>query len=112
MSFIIDELFAGASSTTTAESTIITPSTGSKFRLKAITMCAVTTASTVTFKDGTAGTTVLTIRCPADTPVTLSGGLGGLLGENGIHSATKDNLLTATNGTSTTVVMSVRYVND
>lgn len=79
----------------TAEATIWTPTTGKKFRLMWLVLTA--SAQTVlTFKDNTAGTTILTVELAANTPHVLNLA-------NGILSAAANNVLTVTRGTSATL---------
>lgn len=80
----------------TAETTIWTPTSGKKFRLLrgVITTSA---QSILTFKDNTAGTTILTLELAANTPFTFN------LGTLGILSAAANNLLTVTRATSATL---------
>jgi hypothetical protein len=80
----------------TAEATIWTPTTGKKFRLMGFLLtCGA--ASTLTFKDNTAGTTIFVARGTTDTPI-MAAGMG-----NGILSAAANNVLTVTRGTSCTL---------
>jgi len=80
----------------TAETTIWTPGAGKKFRLMGfILTCGA--ASTLTFKDNTAGTTIFAARGGTDVPVSVPN-LG-----NGILSAAANNVFTVTRGTSCTL---------
>jgi hypothetical protein len=80
----------------TTETTIWTPAGGKKFRLMGFLLtCGA--ASTLTFKDNTAGTTIFAARGTTDQPISPSG-MG-----NGILSATANNVLTVTRGTSATL---------
>jgi hypothetical protein len=80
----------------TAETTIWTPTAGKKFRLMGfILTCGA--ASTLTFKDNTAGTTIFAARGTTDQPISVPN-LG-----NGILSAAANNVLTVTRGTSCTL---------
>lgn len=80
----------------TAETTIWTPTSGKKFRLMGFLLtCGA--ASTLTFKDNTAGTTIFVARGTTDQPIKTPP-LG-----NGILSAAANNLLTVTRGTSCTL---------
>jgi hypothetical protein len=89
--FIVVALGAG-----TAETTIWTPTGGKKFRLMGFLLtCGA--ASTLTFKDNTAGTTIFAARGPLDTPISPNAMI------NGILSAAANNLLTVTRGTSCTL---------
>jgi hypothetical protein len=80
----------------TAETTIWTPTAGKKFRLMGfILTCGA--ASTLTFKDNTAGTTIFAARGGTDVPISVPN-LG-----NGILSGAADRVLTVTRGTSCTL---------
>lgn len=80
----------------TSETTIWTPTSGKKFRLMGfILTCGA--ASTLTFKDNTAGTTIFAARGTTDTPI-VSVPMG-----NGILSVAANNVLTVTRGTSATL---------
>lgn len=80
----------------TSETTIWTPASGKKFRLLGFLLtCGA--ASTLTFKDNTAGTTIFVTRGTTDAPIN-TGPMG-----NGILSASADNVLTVTRGTSCTL---------
>ena len=80
----------------TAETTIWTPAVGKKFRLMGfILTCGA--ASTLTFKDNTAGSTIFAARGATDTPISPDGM------RNGILSAVANNVLTVTRGTSATL---------
>lgn len=68
------------------EATIWTPATGKKFRMMGIAV-APSAAAAMTFKDNTAGTTILIARAGAGIPSTINF-------ENGILSTTANNLLT------------------
>lgn len=83
-------------SAATTETTIWTPTTAKKFRLIRLILTA--GAQTVlTFKDNTAGTTILIVELGANVPFTVE------LGPNGILSAAANNVLTVTRGTSATL---------
>lgn len=76
----------------TAETTIWTPAGGKKARVMKLWLTA--SAQTVlTFKDNTAGTTILIVELAANSPFHLD-----LL--NGILSAAANNVITVTRGTS------------
>lgn len=79
----------------TAETTIWTPAASRKFRLMGFLLTA-GAASTLTFKDNTAGTTIAVARGATDTPISVDLG-------NGILSAAANNVLTVTRGTSATL---------
>lgn len=80
----------------TTETTIWTPAAGKKFRLMGFLLtCGA--ASTLAFKDNTAGATIFAARGATDTPISPSG-MG-----NGILSAAANNVLTVTRGTSCTL---------
>lgn len=79
----------------TAETTIWTPTSGKKFRFIGYCLSQGVATGAVTIKDNTAGTTILVI--PQNT---VGQAACGLLGTNGILSATANNVLTAT-GVST-----------
>lgn len=82
-----------ALSAATAEATIFTPTSSKKFRLMGLVLTA--SAQTVlTFKDNTAGTTILTLELAANVPFELSVGLISKL------SAAANNVLTVTRATS------------
>lgn len=85
-----------AQTAATAETTIWTPASGKKFRLQRLTLTA--SAQTVlTFKDNTAGTTILVLELAANTPLTID------LGAIGILSGAADRVLTVTRATSATL---------
>jgi hypothetical protein len=79
----------------TSEATIWTPTSSKKFRLTGFVL-TVGAASTMTFKDNTAGTTIFAARGAQDQPVRVDLG-------NGILSAAANNVLTVTRGTSATL---------
>ncbi len=82
----------------TTETTIWTPASGKKFRLMGFILTP-GAATTLTFKDNTAGTTIFVTRGTTDTPIVVpSGALG-----NGIKSGAADRVLTVTRGTSATL---------
>lgn len=85
-----------AQAAATAETTIWTPASGKKFRLQRLTL-TVGTQSILTFKDNTAGTTILVLELAANTPLTID------LGAIGILSGAADRVLTVTRGTSATL---------
>jgi hypothetical protein len=87
-----------ALSAATAETTIWTPTSGKKFRLMGLILTA-GAATTLTFKDNTAGTTLFTLRLGADAPFALTPTMLG----NGVLSAAANNVLTVTRGTSATL---------
>lgn len=77
----------------TTETTIWTPAASRKFRLMGfILTCAA--ASTLTFKDNTAGTTIFVARGGIDIPIQVDLG-------SGILSGAANRVLTVTRGTST-----------
>ena len=80
----------------TAEATIWTPASGKKFRLLRLVL-TVSAQSILTFKDNTAGTTVLVLEPAANVPLVVD------LGALGILSAAADNVLTVTRATSATL---------
>ncbi|MEP7340439.1 MAG: hypothetical protein ABI977_22095 [Acidobacteriota bacterium] len=82
----------------TAETTVWTPTSGKKFRLMGMVLTA-SAATTLTFKDNTAGTTIFTLRLGADSPTSITPAMLG----NGVLSAAANNLLTVTRGTSATL---------
>jgi hypothetical protein len=82
----------------TTETTIWTPTSGKKFRLMGLVL-SVGAASTLTFKDNTAGTTIFAARGAADAPIVIPASALG----NGILSAAANNVLTVTRGTSATL---------
>jgi hypothetical protein len=82
----------------TTETTIWTPASGQKFRLMGLILsCGA--ASTLTFKDNTAGTTIFAARGAADAPIVIPASALG----NGILSGAADRVLTVTRGTSATL---------
>jgi hypothetical protein len=82
----------------TTETTIYTPASGKKFRLHGIILTP-GAATTLTFKDNTAGTTIFVTRGTTDTPIVIPAGALG----NGILSGAVDRVLTVTRGTSATL---------
>lgn len=80
----------------TTETTIWTPAAGKKFRLMGF-LLTVGAASTLTFKDNTAGATIFIARGTADQPISVPS-LG-----NGLLSGAADRVLTVTRGTSATL---------
>jgi hypothetical protein len=82
----------------TSETTIWTPGAGKKFRLMGgvITQGVVTGA--ITFKDNTAGATIIIIP-----PNTIGVAIAFALGGNGFLSAAANNVLTATGASTETV---------
>lgn len=81
----------------TAETTIWTPAGGKKFRLMGFVLtCGA--ASTLTFKDNTAGTTIFAARGGVDVPIEFQPSQ-----TNGILSAAANNVLTVTRGTACTL---------
>lgn len=82
----------------TTETTIWTPTSGKKFRLMGMILTP-GAATTLTFKDNTAGTTIFITRGTTDQPIIVPAGALG----NGIKSATANNVLTVTRGTSATL---------
>ena len=79
-----------------AETTIWTPTSGKKFRLQHLVLTA--SAQTVlTFKDNTAGSTMLVLELAANTPLSID------LGALGILSGAADRLLTVTRATAATL---------
>jgi hypothetical protein len=87
---------AVAAGAATAEATFWTPASGKKFRLLRLVL-TVSAQSILTFKDNTGGTTILVLELAANTPLSVD------LGALGILSATADNVLTITRGTSATL---------
>lgn len=85
-----------AQAAATAETTIWTPASGKKFRLQRLTL-TVGAQTVLTFKDNTAGTTILVIELAANTPLTID------LGAIGILSGAADRVLTVTRATSATL---------
>ena len=80
----------------TAETTIWTPASGKKFRLMGFLLtCGA--ASTLTFRDNTAGTIIATARGGTDIPIPTPP-MG-----NGLLSASANNVLTVTRGTACTL---------
>ena len=79
----------------TTETTIWTPQSGRKFRLMGFVLNA-SAGTLLTFKDNTAGTTIFTLTVPANVPTQITPDLLG----NGYLSATINNVLTVTRGTS------------
>ncbi len=84
-----------ALSAATAETTIWTPTTGKKFRLMGFVLTP-GAASTLTFKDNTAGSTIFAARGTTDQAISLDLG-------NGILSGAINRVLTVTRGTSATL---------
>jgi hypothetical protein len=80
----------------TTETTIWTPASGKKFRLLRLVL-TVSAQSILTFKDNTAGSTILVLEPAANVPLSID------LGSLGIFSATADNVLTVTRATSATL---------
>lgn len=80
----------------TAETTIWTPTASKKFRLMGFLLTP-GAATTLTFKDNTAGTTIFAARGTTDQPIATPP-MG-----NGILSAAANNVLTVTRGTSATL---------
>lgn len=80
----------------TTETTIWTPASGKKFRLLKLTI-TVGAQSILTFKDNTAGTTILTMEPAANTPLQID------FGRLGILSGAADRVLTVTRATSATL---------
>lgn len=82
-----------ALSSGTAETTVWTPASGKKWHLLRMDLTA--SAQTVlTFKDNTAGTTVLVVELAANTPRAID------LGRIGLVSGAADRVLTVTRGTA------------
>jgi HAMP domain-containing protein len=79
----------------TTETTIWTPTTGKRFRLMGYHLTT-GAASTLTFKDNTAGTTIFASRGGTDVPQRVELG-------NGILSGAINRVLTVTRGTSATL---------
>lgn len=91
---VADTVKQVALSAGTTETTVWTPASGKKFRLMGLVLTA--SAQTVlTFKDNTAGTTILTLELPANAPYTITPAVLG----NGVLSAAANNVLTVTRGT-------------
>lgn len=82
----------------TTETTIWTPASGKKFRLLGFILTP-GAATSLTFKDNTAGTTIFVTRGTTDTPIIVPAGALG----NGILSGAVDRVLTVTRGTSATL---------
>ena len=82
----------------TTETTIWTPASGRKFRLMGFILTP-GAATTLTFKDNTAGATIFVTRGAADQPIFIPAGALG----NGILSGAADRVLTVTRGTSATL---------
>lgn len=80
----------------TAETTIWTPASGKKFRLQRLVL-TVGAQTVLTFKDNTAGTTILVLELAANTPLQID------LGAIGILSGAADRVLTVTRATSATL---------
>lgn len=80
----------------TAEATFWTPASGKKFRLQRLIL-TVGAQSILTFKDNTAGSTILVLEPAANTPLIVD------LGALGILSGAADRVLTITRGTSATL---------
>ncbi|HNP70717.1 MAG TPA: hypothetical protein PKK15_06405 [Kouleothrix sp.] len=79
-----------------AETTIWTPASGKRFRLQRLVLTA--SAQTVlTFKDNTAGTTILVLELAANAPLQID--LGGI----GVFSGAADRVLTVTRATAATL---------
>jgi hypothetical protein len=78
----------------TAETTVWTPTTGTRFRLMGFIL-TVDTACVLTFKDNTAGATIMVVRLAADTPLIVPNVWG-----NGILSGAANRVLTVTRGAS------------
>ena len=79
-----------------AETTIWTPASGKRFRLQCLVLTA--SAQTVlTFKDNTAGTTILVLELAANAPLQID--LGGI----GVLSGAADRVLTVTRATAATL---------
>ena len=79
----------------TAETTILTPTSGKRFRWTKALLTA--GAGTLwTFKDNTAGTTIFTITVGTNTPISIDLG-------NGFESGAINRVLTITRGTSGTL---------
>lgn len=80
----------------TTETTIWTPTSGKKFNLMGMVLtCGA--ASTLTFKDNTAGSTIFITRGGADQPIVIP------QMSNGLISAAANNVLTVTRGTACTL---------
>lgn len=79
----------------TAETTIWTPATGKRFRLRKLILTT-DVAAKLTFKDNTAGTTILVLQTSAGVPIQCDL-------ESGIRSGAVDRVLTVTRGTSSTL---------
>lgn len=79
----------------TAEATVWTPATDHKFVLRGFDIVCSATGN-VTLKDNTAGATIFVIPVTANVPVPLDLGPG-------IMAALKNNLLTATHSTASTI---------
>lgn len=80
----------------TAEVTLWTPASGKKFRLQRLIL-TVGAQTVLTFKDNTAGPTILALELAANTPFTLD------LGALGILSGAADRVLTVTRSNSATL---------
>lgn len=82
----------------TTETTVWTPASGKKFRVMGMILTP-GAATTLTFKDNTAGTTIFVTRGTTDSPIIIPAGALG----NGILSGAADRVLTVTRGTSATL---------
>jgi hypothetical protein len=82
----------------TTETTIWTPTSGKKFRLMGFILTP-GAATTLTFKDNTAGTTIFVTRGTTDVAIIVPAVALG----NGILSGAADRVLTVTRGTSSTL---------
>ncbi len=80
----------------TAEATIWTPASGKKFRLLRLIL-TVSAQTILTFKDNTAGATILVLELAANTPTQID------LGSIGLLSGAADRVLTVTRATAATL---------
>lgn len=90
--------FVNVNATITSETTIWTPAAGKKFRLMGFVLTQGVATGTVTLKDNTAGTTILTIPANTIGVVVASPPMG-----NGILSGAANNVLTATGASTETI---------
>lgn len=99
--------FIAVAATVTTEQSIWTPATGARFRWLGYNLVSTTAAGNLIVKDGTAGSTIITLPMPAvgiPTGDTRLGGGGSL----GLVSGAVNRILTFT-GASTQVVTGYIY---
>jgi len=84
-------------SAATAETTLWTPTSGKKFRFMGFLVFTGATSTKLTFKDNTAGSTILIHGLPGGWMIQVD------LGSKGILSAAANNVLTVTRSGSTTL---------